>query len=63
LPCELGQITPPVGFNLLVIQSLSGEPIGRMAMALPFFLLMCLAAALITGWPQIVLWLPEVLSG
>ncbi len=32
-------------------------------MALPFFLLMCLAAALITGWPQIVLWLPEVLSG
>lgn len=61
---ELGQITPPVGFNLFVIQSLSGEPIGRVAMAaLPFFLLMCLAAVMITGWPQIALWLPEVLSG
>ncbi|WP_028241530.1 TRAP transporter large permease [Stutzerimonas azotifigens] len=59
---ELGQITPPVGFNLFVIQSLSGEPIGRVALAaLPFFLLMCLAAALITLWPPIALWLPQAL--
>ena len=39
---ELGQITPPVGFNLFVLQSLTGESISRVALAaLPFFLLMC----------------------
>ncbi|QFT85215.1 Sialic acid TRAP transporter permease protein SiaT [Halomonas sp. THAF12] len=61
---ELGQITPPVGFNLFVLQSLTGESIGRVALAAaPFFLLMCLAALIISVWPQIALWLPTVLSG
>jgi tripartite ATP-independent transporter DctM subunit len=59
---ELGQITPPVGFNLFVLQGLTGRPIGEIARAaLPFFLLMCIAAALITAAPEIALWLPEVL--
>ncbi|PSJ23330.1 C4-dicarboxylate ABC transporter permease [Halomonas sp. ND22Bw] len=61
---ELGQITPPVGFNLFVLQGLTGESIGRVALAAaPFFLLMCLAALIISVWPQIALWLPTVLSG
>jgi TRAP-type C4-dicarboxylate transport system permease large subunit len=55
-------MTPPVGFNLFVIQGLTGVPIGRVARAaFPFFLLMSLGVALITIWPQIVLWLPTVL--
>lgn len=61
---ELGQITPPVGFNLFVLQGLTGENIGRVAWAAaPFFLLMCAAAAMISFWPAIVLWLPQKLAG
>lgn len=64
LMVELGQVTPPVGFNLFVIQGLTGETIGRVAWAaLPFFLLMCLAVAVITAFPGIALWLPGVLFG
>ncbi|SJN12369.1 TRAP dicarboxylate transporter, DctM subunit, unknown substrate 5 [Halomonas citrativorans] len=61
---ELGQITPPVGFNLFVLQSLTGESISRVAWAsLPFFLLMCIAAMLVSIWPQIALWLPRFMAG
>lgn len=59
---ELGQVTPPIGFNLFVLQGLTGHPIGRVAKAaLPFFLLMCAAVAIITAFPRIALWLPDVL--
>jgi C4-dicarboxylate transporter, DctM subunit len=59
---EIGQITPPVGFNLFVLQGLTGHSIGRIARAsLPFFFLMLLGVALVTLLPQIALWLPEVL--
>ena len=61
---ELGQITPPVGFNLFVLQSLTGESISRVAWAsLPFFLLMCFAALIISIWPQVALWLPHFMAG
>ena len=59
---ELAQITPPVGFNLFIIQGLTGTPIMRVAIAsAPFFILMCCAAAIITIFPQIALWLPDTL--
>ena len=59
---ELGLITPPLGFNLFVIQGLTGRPIGQIATAaFPFFLLMVLAALLITAFPTIALWLPALL--
>ena len=61
---ELAQITPPVGLNLYVLQGLTGQDIGRIAIsALPFFLLLCLAGLIITIFPQIALWLPDVLYG
>ena len=61
---ELAQVTPPVGFNLFVIQGLTGESIGRVAIAaLPFFLLLCFAGALLTVFPEIPLWLPNLLYG
>lgn len=64
LMVELGQVTPPVGFNLFVIQGLTGHPIGKVAWAaLPFFLLMCLSVAIITIFPGIALWLPGVFFG
>ncbi|UTW11714.1 TRAP transporter large permease [Marinobacterium rhizophilum] len=61
---ELGQITPPVGFNLFVLQGLTGERIGRIAYsAIPFFALMCVAALMVSIFPNIVLWLPQQLAG
>lgn len=58
---ELGQITPPVGFNLFVLQGLTGESMGRVALAaMPFFLLMCFSAVLISIFPIIVTWLPDL---
>ncbi|RME95781.1 MAG: TRAP transporter large permease subunit, partial [Alphaproteobacteria bacterium] len=54
---EMAQITPPVGFNLFVVQDLTGAPIGRIARAaLPFFLIMAAFAVLLTLFPGIVLW-------
>ena len=61
---ELGLITPPIGFNLFVLQGITGRPIGVIARgAFPFFLLMMLSAIIITAFPSIVLWLPDVLFG
>ncbi len=57
---EISQITPPVGFSLFIIQSISGEKIEYILKAtLPFFLLMLLAVALIISFPQIVSFLPS----
>ena len=59
---ELGLITPPVGFNLFVIQGMTGRPIGQIARAaFPFFLLMVLAALLLIAFPQIALVVPQAL--
>jgi len=59
---ELGLITPPIGFNLFVLQGITGKPIGEIARgAFPFFLLMLLAAVIIAVFPQIALWLPDVI--
>jgi len=60
---EMGQITPPVGFNLYVLQAVSGRSLGWVALtALPFFLLMCLGAALLAAFPGLALWLPQQLA-
>ena len=62
LMVELGQMTPAVGFNLFVLQGLTGIPVNRVAIAaLPFFILMGAAVAIITIWPEIALWLPQIL--
>ena len=60
---EMSQITPPVGFNLFVIQGLTGMNILRVAQAaLPFFLLLLLALAIITVFPAIVTILPQMMG-
>lgn len=56
---EMSQITPPVGFNLFVIQALTGRNILVVARAaLPFFVLMLVGLGLIIAYPGIVTWLP-----
>lgn len=60
---EMSQITPPVGFNLFVIQGLTGKDILTITRAtLPFFLLMLLAIALMHIFPGIALYLPEAMT-
>lgn len=61
---EMAEISPPVGFNLFVLQNMSGESMMAIAKAaLPFFLLLALATVLITVAPGIVTWLPEFVMG
>jgi C4-dicarboxylate transporter, DctM subunit len=59
LVVEMAQITPPVGFNLFVLQGMTQREIGWIArVTLPFFWLMVVAVALIYFVPQIVTYLP-----
>jgi tripartite ATP-independent transporter DctM subunit len=61
---EMAQITPPVGFNLFVIQGLTGMNILRIAAAaIPFFLILVAALVIITLIPQIVTVLPGLMGG
>ena len=63
LVVEMSQITPPVGFNLFVIQALTGKNILYVAKAaLPFFLLIGVAILLISIFPEIVTYLPMTMS-
>lgn len=60
---EMSQITPPVGFNLFVIQGLTGQNILQVAAAaLPFFFLLLLAVVLIILAPEIVTALPSLMN-
>jgi TRAP-type C4-dicarboxylate transport system permease large subunit len=59
---EIAQITPPVGFNLFVLQTMSGRDLGFLALAsLPFFALMLVAIIIVTLFPGMVTWLPDLL--
>jgi tripartite ATP-independent transporter DctM subunit len=58
---EMAQVTPPVGFNLFVLQNMSGRDTFAVARAaFPFFLLLVAAVFIITEFPQIVLLLPHM---
>jgi C4-dicarboxylate transporter, DctM subunit len=59
---EMAQITPPIGFNLFVMQGMTGHDMGYIARAaLPMFLIMCLAVALVVAFPEIATFLPSQL--
>ncbi|MDP3413834.1 MAG: TRAP transporter large permease subunit, partial [Polaromonas sp.] len=60
LVVEMAQITPPVGFNLFVIQGLTRREVTYIARtALPLFLLMTVAVLITYFFPDVVLWLPR----
>ena len=57
---EMAQITPPVGFNLFVLQGMANKDMGYIAKsAFPLFLLMVLAVVLVVIFPEIALWMPQ----
>ena len=63
LVVEMAQITPPVGFNLFVIQGLTEDGLGYIAkVTLPYLVIMVLFTMMITALPDIALWLPRYLS-
>ena len=60
---EMGQITPPIGINLFVIQSISRGSLSDVVMGtVPFHLLMFVLLALLMLWPELALWLPYHMS-
>ena len=64
LVVEMAQITPPVGFNLFVLQGMTKRDIGWIArVTLPFFFLMIAAVTLIWFFPEIVSFLPRQMRG
>lgn len=61
---ELSNVTPPVGFNLFVIQQMTGSPqLGVVRAALPFAALLCVLCALLTAVPELATWLPRTMKG
>lgn len=61
LVVEMAEVSPPVGFNLFVLQTMSGKDSNTVARAaLPFFFLLILAVAIITVFPDIVMVLPRL---
>jgi len=60
LVVEMAQITPPIGFNLFVLQGMTGLEIGTIARtALPMFVVMVLMVFIIIAFPELATWLPE----
>ena len=61
---EIAEVTPPVGFNLFVLQNMTGKDSNVIARAaIPFFICMVICIALITLFPQIVTILPDLVMG
>lgn len=63
LMMEIGLITPPIGMNLYIVQGVreSGSIVDVIRGALPFVVLMLAFVCLLIAWPQMVLWLPDLL--
>ena len=61
---ELSQITPPVGFSLFIIQGIASEPVSEIIKAtIPFFLIMILMVVILSIFPDLVLYLPNLMVG
>ena len=61
---EIAEVTPPVGFNLFVLQNMTGKDSNYIAKAsLPFFACLVVAIAIITFFPVLVTWFPDYVMG
>ncbi len=61
---EIAEVTPPVGFNLFVLQNMTGKDSNVIALAaIPFFFCLVVCIALVTVFPQIVTILPDLVMG
>ncbi len=61
---EIAEVTPPVGFNLFVLQNMTGRDSNEIARAaLPFFGMLVVTIGIITVFPEVVTWLPDLVMG
>jgi tripartite ATP-independent transporter DctM subunit len=61
---EIAELTPPLGFNLFVLQTMSGRDSNYVALAsIPFFFMMVLALVIVVAFPQVATWLPDAVLG
>jgi tripartite ATP-independent transporter DctM subunit len=61
---ELGQISPPIGINLFVIQSIWDGKLKEVVYGtIPFHLIMFVVLLMVMVWPELALWLPQQMSG
>ena len=61
---EVGLVHPPVGLNLYVLSTISDAPIGEVIRGiLPFLIILLVVLGLITYWPALTLWLPNLVFG
>ncbi|MCY3827961.1 MAG: TRAP transporter large permease subunit [Rhodospirillaceae bacterium] len=59
---EMALITPPIGFNLFLVESMTGRGIGYISRAaLPMFLLMLLGVVILVLVPELATWLPSAM--
>jgi TRAP-type C4-dicarboxylate transport system permease large subunit len=64
IAAEMAQLTPPIGFNLFVLQNFTGKSVFAVARAaIPFFIILMMAVVIITLFPQIVMYLPDKILG
>ncbi|HVF64633.1 MAG TPA: TRAP transporter large permease subunit [Casimicrobiaceae bacterium] len=61
---EIAEVTPPVGFNLFVLQNMTGRDSNTIARAsIPFFAMLVVCIALVTVFPKLVTFLPDLVMG
>jgi C4-dicarboxylate transporter DctM subunit len=60
--CEIGLITPPVGLNLYILRGITGSTLEEISRgAVPFVLTLIVDLAILTAFPVLALWLPEMM--
>jgi tripartite ATP-independent transporter DctM subunit len=61
---EIAEVTPPVGFNLFVLQNMTGKDSNFIAkVSIPFFAMLVVSIGIITLFPEVVTWLPDYVMG
>ncbi|PHY07774.1 MAG: C4-dicarboxylate ABC transporter permease [Alcaligenaceae bacterium] len=61
---EIAEVTPPVGFNLFVLQNMTGKDSNTIALAaIPFFICLVICIVIITVFPEVVTVLPDYVMG
>jgi TRAP-type C4-dicarboxylate transport system permease large subunit len=61
---EIAEVTPPVGFNLFVLQNMTGKDSNYIAKAsIPFFICLVICIGILTLFPSLVTWFPDYVMG
>jgi TRAP-type C4-dicarboxylate transport system permease large subunit len=57
---EMAQITPPIGFNLFVLQGMTRHEMNYISRAaIPMFAIMVVMVFVLIAFPELATWLPD----